>query len=184
MSFREDVCLVYDGSSVYDNDVQPRKRHNLSRFKRTRQGIIEFATLIEQSDQKQRAQIMRAAEDDDPEFFYSVMRRVVFFEELIYIDEGILAELMSKVGAKVLAYALRGMDDDFRKAITHVVGHVAQRQIRDEDEIAEPSEEYILGARRQVLKIARNIEAKGTFVFEAPGCPRLNKKNVDHRGVG
>ena len=42
-----------------------------------------------------------------------------------------------------------------------------------------PSEGLILGARRQILKIARSLEEKGKFEFELLDCPRFSEYDSD-----
>jgi flagellar motor switch protein FliG len=150
----------------------------LSRFKNNDQGMIEFATLVEQADPPHREMILKAAEEEDPRFLSAAMRRVVYFEEMIYIDEMILAEILSKVSPKVLAYALRGTSEEFRKLLLKTLGHRELKQTRDEeDQVREDTPEaLVLGARRQILKIARMLEAQQKFVFEVLECPRLARK--------
>jgi flagellar motor switch protein FliG len=150
----------------------------LSRFKHNDQGMIEFATLVEQADPPHREMILKAAEDEDPRFLATAMRRVVYFEELIYVDEMILAEILSKVSPKVLAYALRGTAEDFRQILLKTLGYRELKVTRDEEEQIrqDTPEALVLGARRQILKIARTLEAQQKFVFEVLECPRLARK--------
>lgn len=142
------------------------------------QGTIDFAVLIEQADPNQREKIIEQAEEQDSEFIYKVMKKVVFFEELVFLDEGILAEILSKTSAKVLAYALNGSSDEFRKKILSFVGHKELKHFQDEEEklgraLSAP---LILGGQRQILKLARTLEAQNKFVFELSSCPRFKQK--------
>lgn len=151
---------------------------NLSRFKRSMQGIIDFAVLLEQADPAQRAKIIEQAENQDSEFLYKVMKKVVFFEELTYLDDGILAEILSKTSAKVLAFCLQGSEPGFRDKILKMVGHRELRQFRDEEERlgGKINPALILGAQKQVLKTGRTLEAQNKFVFELSSCPRFTIK--------
>lgn len=151
---------------------------NLSRFKRSMQGIIDFAILLEQADPAQRAKIIEQAEAQDSEFLYKVMKKVVFFEELVHLDDGILAEILSKTSAKVLAFCLQETEPAFRDKLLKMVGHRELRQFRDEEERmgGKINPALILGAQKQVLKTARTLEAQNKFVFELSSCPRFNVK--------
>lgn len=152
------------------------KKLNLTRFKKSQQGLIEFATLIEQADPQHRAKIMEQAEKQDSEFLRKVMKRVVFFDELVYMEETILAEILSKTSAKVLAYAVHDMPEDFATKLLKQVGHRELKQFQDEKEKmgAEISQGLVLGARKQILKNARVLEAQNKFSFELSECPRFN----------
>lgn len=142
------------------------------------QGIREFAALLEQSDPKSREMILESAEQEDPRFVEKALRKVVYFEELVYIEETILAELLSKITPKVLAFALTGMDAAFTKVLLDQLGFREKRQLQDEQSNMKtaPSENFILGARKQILKMARSIEKQGKFIFELTDCPRFKAK--------
>lgn len=156
----------------------------LNRFKNSDQGLIEFATLVEQAEPARRDMILQAAEKEDARFLATAMRRVVYYEELIYLDETIMAEILSKVSPKILAYSLRGMPQEFREKLSKGLGHRETKMLRDEEEQMKPDtgDALVLGARRQILKIARTLEAQQKFVFEATDCPRLNAKRKKAAG--
>lgn len=156
----------------------------LNRFKNSDQGLVEFATLIEQAEPARRDMILEAAEKEDARFLATVMRRVVYYEELIYLDESIIAEILSKVSPKILAYSLRGMAQEFRDKMSKNLGHRELKQLRDEeDQIkADTAETLVFGARRQILKIARTLESQQKFTFEVTDCPRLNAKRSKAAG--
>jgi flagellar motor switch protein FliG len=159
------------------------KKLNLTRFKKSQQGLIEFATLIEQADPQSRTRIMEQAEQQDGEFLRKVMKRVVFFDELVYIEETILAEILSKTSSKVLAYALHEMGEDFNTKLLKQVGHRELKQYHDEKEKmgSEISQGLVLGARKQILKNARVLEAQNKFSFELSSCPRFNGPSAKPR---
>jgi flagellar motor switch protein FliG len=155
-----------------------KRKPNLGRFKKTMQGMIEFASLIEQSDPKQREAILREVELEDSDFLATVMKKVVLFEEIVCLDEAVLAEILSKVSPKILAYALQGMPEVFRKDILRHLGHRGTKQFVDEEQLLNPEldQNFVLGARKQVLKIARQLEAQNKFVLEIPSDARAARQ--------
>lgn len=138
------------------------------------QGLVEFASLLEQSDPKHREAIMKEVEAEDPDFLATVLTKVVYFEELTALDETVLAEILSKVSPKILSFALHGMPEDFRKELLRHLGHRGTKQLLDEEQMwsKPPEPSFVLGARRQVLKIARLLEAQNKFVLEVRRAPR------------
>jgi flagellar motor switch protein FliG len=152
-----------------------KRKPNLSRFKKTMQGLIEFASLIEQADPKQREALLLEVEKEDSDFLASVMKKVVLFEELTILDEAVLAEILSKVSPKILAFALQGMPEEFRKEILRHLGHRGTKSFVDEEQLlnSKPEIAFVLGARKQVLKIARQLEAQNKFVLEVPTEARI-----------
>ncbi len=154
------------------------KKLNLSRFKRSMQGLIDFAMLIEQADPANRVRILEQAEAQDADFVFKVMRKVVFFEELIYLDETIQAEIFAKTSSKVLAYSLIGTPAELRTSVLKQMGHRERKLLQDEEEKmgATPPSSLALGAQKQILKTARQLEAQNKFVFELSACPRFKLK--------
>lgn len=156
------------------------KKLNLSRFKRSMQGMVEFATLIEQADPQNREKIIKQAESQDEEFLRKAMKRVVFFEELIYLDESILAEILSRTTPKVLAYSLWGQTEEFRTKILKQIGQREVRLFKDEEEKMGDAmtAALSLGGQRQILKVARQLESQQKFQFELSNCPRFKLKRT------
>lgn len=140
--------------------------------------MIEFASLIEQADPAQRDRIVNDVREVDAHFLNLAMKKVVYFEEFIYLDDAILAEILGNVSPKVMAYAIYGADDSFRAELMRYLDYKNQRKVRDEEELISKklSASFVRGAQRQILKIARQLEAKNKFVFEVTGSPRLRGK--------
>jgi len=155
----------------------PHKRLNLDRFKKSGQGLVEFATLIEQADPKQAETILEAARSVDPEFVHQALRKIVYFEEIIHIDENILAEILSQTSPKLLAFALYDKEESFQQHILRHLSLTDRRAVLDETEkMGKVSKPFIIGAQKHILRIGRELEAKGVLIFEAVDCPRLNPK--------
>lgn len=152
------------------------------RFKKTRAGLVEFAKILEQAPAKLRQRIISDVGKSDPVFMRDALKKVVYFEELVYLDETITSEILSHVNERVLAYAFTGMDQEFIDKIISLLGYGKQRKLRDEQEslTKRPSENMVLGARMQILKIARDLETKNKFVFELVDCPRFKIKHRQH----
>lgn len=157
------------------------KQRDLQRFKKTRAGLIEFACIIEKASPKVRDQIITEVGNLDPSFLKTVLKKVVYFDEIIYLDEAALAEILSYVSPKLLAFAISGMTPEFCKVIFDTVDFRKMRQIQDEQEKSgSPSAALVLGSQVQILKIARELEAKDKIIFELLDCPRFKNENQKH----
>lgn len=153
------------------------KLRDLERFKKTRAGLIEFACLVEQAAPKAREKIIEQVSQLDPTFLRMALRKVVYFEELIYLEDACVAEILSHVSPKILAFSIHGMEPEFAQKLLGYLGYRQMRQAQDEQEKMgkNPHDSMVLGARIQILKIARELEAKNKFVFELLDCPRFQK---------
>lgn len=158
------------------------KLRDLKRFKKSRSGLIDFACILEQASPKIREKIISEVGKIDPAFLREALRKVVFFEELIYLDESVLAELLSHLAPKVLAYAISKSDKAFVDKITSTLSLKHRRLLQDElDSFSrKPAGSLVLGAQLQILKIARELENKNKFVFELSDCPRFKTKEKQH----
>src|SRR5689334_7811712 len=110
----------------------PKPAANLKRFKSSMQGLRDFAILLEQSDPQSREMIIAAAIEEDSRFVEQALRKVVYFEELVFMEETILAEILSKVSPKVLAFALQGMAADFATTLLKQLGHREKKLLQEE----------------------------------------------------
>ena len=158
------------------------KQRDLTRFKKTQQGLIEFACILEQAAPKTREKIIHEVGKLDPKFLSAALQKVVYFEELVFLDESALAEILSHVSPKILAFALEDSEEGFTQKILETLPFRAMKQVMDEKEkLGKSSKSMIFGAQIQVLKIARELEAKNKIVFELLDCPRfqaLKKKRL------
>jgi len=154
------------------------KQRDLERFKKTRQGLVEFAVILEQAAPKVREKIISEVGSLDPSFLRAALRKVVYFEEIVFLEESTVAEILSHISPKILAFALFGMDEDFCKKILGNLAFRTMRQVQDEQEKnTNPSSGMVSGARIQILRTARELEAKEKFVFELLDCPRFKTKS-------
>ena len=151
---------------------------DLRRFKKDNEGVKILASLIEQATESKRKMIITKVGGADSEFLNHCLRKVVFFEELVFFEEGVLAEILATTPAITLAYALKGMAEEFRKKMIGLMGYRQVGQIKDEEDKMPITTNPILvsGAQRQILKIARQLEGRQSFVFELDDCPRFHTK--------
>lgn len=156
--------------------MQAVRLRDIQRFKKTRAGLIEFACILEQSPPKVREKILEEVGQLDPSFLRMALRKVVYFEELVFLDESCLAEILTQASPKILAFALTHSEESFKTKIMGTLGYRKMRQVMDEQEkMGTPDSNEVLGAQIQVLKIGRELEAKNKFIFELLDCPRFKR---------
>lgn len=152
---------------------------DIHRFKQCYGGERQLAEILEQLLPKKRESFLQQLQKQDPNFHDSVMRKMVLFEELIYVEEGTLAEILSATPMKVLAYALKEIAGAIRETVLKVVGYRELRKLQDETEKMGQNVPLwlVLGAQKQVLKIARSLEKAEKIRLEVEKSPRLLPKS-------
>ncbi len=155
-----------------------KKRYDIRRFKAGREEMMAFVQLLEQASPTTRQLIISDVSIQDPAFLDDAMRKIVFFEELIYLEEGVLAEILAASPMIPLAYAIHGMEQNIRQSFLKLVGFRELQKLKDEDERIgnSPAPLLIHGAQKQILKIARKLEKEGRFVIDPHNSPRFQKK--------
>ena len=108
---------------------QAETKLNLARFKKSTEGHIEFARLLEQAAPRMRESILTRARQQDDEFVETVLRRTVFFEELIFLDEATSA--LDSESERFIQVALANVMKD---RTTFVIAHRLST-IRNADKI-------------------------------------------------
>ena len=105
------------------------------------------------------------------------MRKAVFFEELIYLEDGILTEILAISPPKVLACALFKTSEEFRKKFKKNMDYRLYKSLQDEEEkLALCNNKLLaLGAQKQILKLCRKLESKNQFIFSLDDCPRFHQ---------
>ena len=106
------------------------------------------------------------------------MKKVVYFEELHLVEEAVLAELLTKTSPKTLAYAIKSMSKEFCKILLDHLPYPKMKAVLEEQKsmLEHSSPTFIIGAQRTILRMARQLEAEGTFIFELLDCPRFRAK--------
>jgi flagellar motor switch protein FliG len=147
--------------------MSSNKKLQWDRYKKTAQGITQFASLLEQADPPHRRKILSQLESEDPPFLAQVLKRVVFFEELIWIDSTILAEIFSKASPRLIITALENLPSEFREKIYKLLPYPLLKQVREgENKMLTVTTAESGEARKQILKFARELEAQNKFTFE------------------
>ena len=152
------------------------KNPALVRFRGT-SGVLQFARLVEQASPKRRKVLLSIIEKDDPEFYTSVMKKVVAFDQLDHMDESTLEQIIMKTSPKTLAFALNDMPENFRSQLLGYFDRKERRMFKDEeDQLPRLLNGLSLGARKKILKIARKLEAEDKIVFEVDEIAPMNSE--------
>lgn len=157
------------------------KQLDIHRFKQRYGGEKQLAEILEQLLPKKREFFLQQLCKQDSCYHDLVIRKMVLFEDLIYLDEGTLAEILSTIPMKVLAYALKEVNGggSIRETVLKRLGYRELRQLQDETEKTGPNVSLwlVVGAQRQILKIARQLEKAEKIQLQIENSPRLLPKS-------
>ena len=139
----------------------------LARYKKSDSSFLELVKLIESSTDEKRANLMKMVREEDPAFAAKVEARVLVFDDVKKMDEGIIAEVVSRNSPKVLAFLLLSEKDDenFIKVVEKSLGKLFS-EVKAEKEALEGLENLAAkrgGMQRKFVAEARKAAEEGVI---------------------
>jgi flagellar motor switch protein FliG len=141
---------------------------NVRRFKRGLDGVTNFAALLEAASPETRTKIIEKMKIQEPDLLRSALAKVLAFEDIIYFDKPVLAEVLSVLPPKLLAFALNGVAENVRTELLSQISFKEKRQIKDEEERYPKGvpKGLVAGAQRRIIKTVRQLESAGKIIVE------------------
>lgn len=138
---------------------KPAEVESKTRFKR----MAEILRLLEDTE---RAEVLAALEEHDPEVASAIKAFLYHFEDLLRIDDRSMQKLLSEVDLKTLALALKNAPDTIKDKILRNLSQRAQEMLKEELEFlgAVPAPQ-IKQAQKQVVEAIQRLDQAGELVM-------------------
>lgn len=138
---------------------KPAEAESKTRFKR----MAEILRLLEDTE---RAEVLAALEEHDPEVASAIKAFLYHFEDLLRIDDRSMQKLLSEVDLKTLALALKNAPDTIKDKILRNLSQRAQEMLNEELEFlgAVPAPQ-IKQAQKQVVEAIQRLDQAGELVM-------------------
>ena len=153
---------------------------NLKRYKKSKDGLLDFVSMLEQASESVRNNILAQVEKGDPEFFEQVRKKMIHFEDLAYLDELVLTEVLSAIPPKVLAFSLYGLSDEIKERFLKQLGFRESKMVEEEADKIDRNKAASIrkGAQKKVLQIVRELERKGKLAIDSSDIQRPENKKI------
>jgi len=134
----------------------------LDRYKKGN-GILDLVKLVEDSGEPKRSQLLQMVRAEDPDFAAKVESKVISWEKIRGLPEGIFAEIVSATAPKFVAMVLVGEDPAFIGMVEKCLGKAFNeyRQERDNFKATPPTPSQIESAKRKMMAEARKLDTEG-----------------------
>ena len=134
----------------------------LDRFKKGN-AIVDLIKLIEDSGEPKKTQLMTMVRAEDPAFAAAVEARVLTWEKIRGLPEGIFAEIVSATPPKFIAMAIGSEDPAFVVMIEKCLGKAYNdyKQEKDAFKTSPPTPAQVEVARRKMVSEARKLDTEG-----------------------
>jgi flagellar motor switch protein FliG len=131
-------------------------------------GVKSVAELLNRMDPEIGKKILERVESDNPELAISIRHLMFTFEDLLSANETGVRELLSALDKKTLTMALKGASDELKNHIFKTMSSRASEMMKEDlDALGPVRMREVVQAQRDVIEIARKLEADGKLVLKA-----------------
>jgi len=131
-----------------------------TRYKKDPGGFRKLVELLESTPMVRRQKMIDAGMAEDPDYTLRAMEFVITFRDIIEFDELELAEVIAKAPPRMIAYAIKELDEEEQMKFIKSAGATAMAEIRDYLQVDIGPRE-IGGAQLRLVEAARELEKQG-----------------------
>jgi flagellar motor switch protein FliG len=134
-----------------------------TRFKKNPEGLRQLVELLESTPASRRQKMIDVGMAEDPDYTRLAMQYMLTFEDAINLPDLELAEVLSQVPGRFLAFAIYSAPEEVKnrfilKALPKVAGEI--KEFLDTPNV---SLSQIAGAQMKVIEILRKLEKRGAI---------------------
>ncbi|GIX41528.1 MAG: flagellar motor switch protein FliG [Leptospiraceae bacterium] len=130
-------------------------------------GIQTVVSILNHLDRKYEYEILEYLEHTDPDLYEKIKSRLYTFEELERLEFEELRILLSKIDAKIIATALLGMPEDFKRTFFNALSqNKASDVLFEMDVMNNVPVKKIQEARNYILKQAKLLDEEGSIIIK------------------
>jgi flagellar motor switch protein FliG len=135
------------------------------------QSLRKVAVIVRDLDKEIRDGLLNAIHGKDPRAGEMVAELMIIWADIPHVTDGSLQEVLRGVDANKLALALHEADEAI---IQKIRSNLSERAVAALDEkaslISAPGNEDIEDARREIVRVLREMNEKSELVFMENGC--------------
>lgn len=133
-------------------------------------GIEPIADMLNLMDKNSEKNIMARVEEKDPELAEEIRKLMFVFEDVIYVDDRGIQELLKIVDNQKLVTALKTAPDDVRaKLFKNMSNRAASLLKEDLDSLGPTKISDVEKAQQEIVQQLKDLEAKGKAIISRGG---------------
>jgi flagellar motor switch protein FliG len=143
---------------------------------RTYAGFKSVADLMNRMEPGAAKEILESIEQDQPKLALSIRNLMFTFEDLLFVPEVGIRELVAIVDKKTLALALKGAQEDLKAHVFRTMSSRAVEMLKEDmDALGSVSRRDATKAQHEIISAARTLESQGKIVLR----PEVDDEFVD-----
>ena len=130
-------------------------------------GVKEAAKMLQGLNLGERKKLMDEMEKKDPRLYSLIRQSMVSFDDLIYLNQRMMGELLRQVSAEVIGLALRGAN---KNLMDHFVSLVSKNVAADIMDVLQGKPRMVSDveeAQEVIMSFVRSKVETGEFVLTA-----------------
>ncbi|MDJ0782911.1 MAG: flagellar motor switch protein FliG [Desulfosarcinaceae bacterium] len=133
-------------------------------------GVTHLAEILNQIDGASAEQIIDEIEESDPDLAEEIKANMFIFDDIIYVDDKGLQQVLRSVESNELALALKAAADEVKEKIFRNMSERAASILKEEMEVAGAVRmKDVTDAQQKVTKVIQDMERKGELIISGRG---------------
>lgn len=133
-------------------------------------GIEPIAEMLNLMDKSSEKNIMAKVEEKDPELAEEIRKLMFVFEDVIYVDDRGIQELLKIVDNTKLVIALKTAPDDVKNKLYKNMSNRAATLLREDLQATGPTKvSDVEKAQQEIVQQLKDLEAKGKALISRGG---------------
>lgn len=133
-------------------------------------GIEPIADMLNLMDKNSEKNIMARVEEKDPELAEEIRKLMFVFEDVIYVDDRGIQELLKIVDNQKLVIALKTAPDDVKTKLFKNMSNRAATLLKEDLDATGPTKvSDVEKAQQEIVQQLKDLEAKGKAIISRGG---------------
>jgi flagellar motor switch protein FliG len=133
-------------------------------------GVEPIADMLNLMDKTSEKNIMARVEEKDPELAEEIRKLMFVFEDLVYVDDRGMQELLKVVDNTKLVMALKTAPDDVRNKLFKNMSNRAAGLLKEDLDAMGPTKiSDVEKAQQEIVQQLKDLEAKGKALISRGG---------------
>ena len=135
-------------------------------------GIQPLADMLNVMDKSSEQTLMSRVEEKDPQLAEEIRKLMFVFEDVVFIDDRGMQQLLKEVPNDKLVIALKTAPEEIKAKIFRNISKRAGDLLRDDLESLGPVKlSDVENAQQEIIAVAKRLEAEGKLVISRSGDP-------------
>ncbi len=133
-------------------------------------GVAPIAEMLNMMEKSAEKSVMGRVEEKDPELAEEIRKLMFVFEDLIYVDDGGIQELLKVADSQKLIISLKTAPEEVKSKLFKNMSARASNLLKEDLEAMGPVKlSDVEKAQSEIIQVVKDLEAKGKAIISRGG---------------